>query len=126
MLHYLPTLAFALSLLSCGTAKPCFSRIVSYGDSLSDTGNLFRLTGTMVPPAPYYKGHFSDGKVWVEYLANTLNVPLVNYAFGAATISNQIFPGIVPGTDIQVPSFSDQVNCYLYYSSTYVYLLLFV
>ena len=62
------------------------------GDSLSDQGNGFILTGGTFPPPPYDQ-RASDGPVAVEYLANALGVPLApsasggtNYAvLGAAT-----------------------------------------
>ena len=46
-----------------------------FGDSLSDPGNVFALTGTVsntpyavIPSAPYTTGglHFSNGKTWIE------------------------------------------------------------
>ena len=42
--------------------------IVAFGDSLSDTGNTFLAAGS--PPAPYYQGHYSNGPIWLEYLAS--------------------------------------------------------
>ena len=50
--------------------------IVSFGDSLSDVGNAYLGSG-MTQPAPvsaYYQGHFSNGPIWVEYLAKDLGV----------------------------------------------------
>ncbi|MGB5260026.1 MAG: SGNH/GDSL hydrolase family protein, partial [Gammaproteobacteria bacterium] len=46
-----------------------------FGDSLSDTGNTFALTGGLVPSSvpvtglPYYNGRASNGPVWVDQLA---------------------------------------------------------
>src|SRR5688500_10530276 len=62
------------------------------GDSLSDQGNGFNLTGGTFPPPPYDE-RASNGPVAVEYLASALGVPLTpsttggtNYAVvGAAT-----------------------------------------
>jgi phospholipase/lecithinase/hemolysin len=65
-------------------ARPDYSAVVSFGDSLSDSGNLLALTGT-VPQSPYVAGRFSNGPVAVEYLASSLNKPLDNRAFGGAT-----------------------------------------
>lgn len=82
-----------------------FEQIVIFGDSLSDAGNIFQLTGNVstapylvVPTAPYDIGghHFSNGKTWAERFAarmenNTggkasLKKPGKNgnYAFGGA------------------------------------------
>ena len=42
--------------------------IVSFGDSLSDVGNTY-LAGGVPPSPPYYDGHYSNGPIWLEYLA---------------------------------------------------------
>jgi len=68
-----------------------FDNWAIFGDSLTDTGNAFAVQGFPFPP--YYKGRFSNGPVWVEYLAPMLNFPApvasndggVNYAYGGAT-----------------------------------------
>jgi len=54
-----------------------------YGDSLSDNGNLFALVGQ--PAAPYWNGRASNGPVAVEYLAASLGVPLLDFAWAGAT-----------------------------------------
>ncbi|MET0074879.1 MAG: SGNH/GDSL hydrolase family protein [Candidatus Thiodiazotropha lotti] len=65
-----------------------FERLVVFGDSLSDPGNAFYLTGNalkppysaldqfLVPDAPYARGgnHFSNGKTWVERFAEKLDL----------------------------------------------------
>lgn len=72
-------LGIVLAALIGGDARPSgapFERLVVFGDSLSDTGNA---------------GRFSNGDVWVEYLARTLGLELRprslgggNYAVGGA------------------------------------------
>lgn len=90
------------------------------GDSLSDVGNLYTLSGETDPPSPpYFDGRFSNGPVWTEYLASDLGVSParitspnalttedgINVAFGGATagdinIANPFgttrFPGLSP------------------------------
>lgn len=65
-----------------------YTKVISFGDSMSDTGNLFdsivAFGGKGMPAAPSYKGRFSDGVVVIEAMANALNLPLVNYAFAGA------------------------------------------
>lgn len=70
-------------------------RLIVFGDSTSDNGNLYRFTegahlvyATPVIPKnpPYYQGRFSNGPVWVENLAQALNVPLDDYAYGGAWV----------------------------------------
>jgi phospholipase/lecithinase/hemolysin len=78
-----------LSLFLAGPASSAdFTQVIAFGDSLSDTGNLFQLTSfllpTPVPAAPYFNGRFSNGPLSVEYMASALNVPLVSYAFAGA------------------------------------------
>src|ERR1700737_4373429 len=62
------------------------SRLVVFGDSLSDSGNLFHLIG--IPQPPYWRGHFSNGPVYAEQLARWLKLPLADRAFGGADASN--------------------------------------
>jgi len=59
------------------------SRIVVFGDSLTDPGNAFVLTHQvsvppyqLIPDFPYARGghHFSNGKTWVEQLARGLDM----------------------------------------------------
>jgi len=51
-----------------------YDRLVVFGDSLSDNGNLFLATGGAQPPAPYYQGRFSSGPVFTELLGfNAVN-----------------------------------------------------
>lgn len=64
-------------------ALASFDAVVVYGDSLSDNGNLYGVAG--IPGAPYYQGRRSNGPVAVEYLASSLGVPLVDYAWVGAT-----------------------------------------
>jgi phospholipase/lecithinase/hemolysin len=64
-----------------------FSHTAIFGDSLSDTGNLYRLSGGY-PAAPYYGGRFCNGPLWVEYLSADLGMeykPEDNYAVAGAT-----------------------------------------
>jgi phospholipase/lecithinase/hemolysin len=64
-------LASAFTLLSGGVATAQqYSDVVVFGDSLSDNGNLFAATGTPLPP--FWEGRETDGRVWVEQLANAL------------------------------------------------------
>ncbi len=81
-----------------------FSDIVIFGDSLSDNGNLYTQTQGLVPDArQYYEGRFSNGPVWVEYLADKLQIDgsLYNYAYGGAS-TNSLAP---PGLPSQIDSF---------------------
>jgi phospholipase/lecithinase/hemolysin len=69
------------------------SHIYVFGDSLCDIGNSFDVTKqTLKQPIPatppYFYGRFSNGLVWVEYLAQLLKVnhdQCTNFAVGGAT-----------------------------------------
>jgi phospholipase/lecithinase/hemolysin len=92
-----------------------FSRIVVFGDSLSDAGNLFRLSGGF-PPPPYFEGRASNGRLWVEQLADALGMSIApgdNYAvFGATTgdfnlndgLNGRVCPGLLD--EIAIASFT--------------------
>ncbi|MCK6442773.1 autotransporter domain-containing protein [Elstera cyanobacteriorum] len=84
-----------------------FSGLYVFGDSLSDNGNLFRLTGQ--PPAPYFQGRFSNGPTYAERLPGLLGftyTPSTNYAVGGAltdTSHNAGLPNL--GMQAQVNNF---------------------
>jgi phospholipase/lecithinase/hemolysin len=64
-----------------------FSHLFVYGDSLSDTGRYFYLSGG-APAPPYVDGRYSDGPLWVEYLAASLRMEYQsadNFAVAGAT-----------------------------------------
>jgi phospholipase/lecithinase/hemolysin len=100
--------AFALAFTAPAQA---YSNAYYFGDSLSDTGNVFAATGGAVPAAPYFNGRFSDGPVWVETLASGLGLPLTstasllggnNFAWGGARTSG----GSIPSLLTQVAGFT--------------------
>jgi phospholipase/lecithinase/hemolysin len=59
------------------------SRVVVFGDSLSDTGNLKRRL-LVFPNSPYWYGRFADGPNWTEYLADRTGLAALNQAYGGA------------------------------------------
>ncbi len=80
-LLFLPFAAFA--------STNQFDKIYFFGDSLSDTGNLYRYLGHFLPKSPpYYKGRFSNGPVWSEIVFKDYfrkgDVKDFNYAVGGA------------------------------------------
>ncbi|HEY9615479.1 MAG TPA: SGNH/GDSL hydrolase family protein [Microcoleaceae cyanobacterium] len=84
-----------------------FSHIYAFGDSLSDTGSTFNTTGGTFPPSLLYPGgRFSNGPVWLEYLAPRLGAPLTSFAFGGATTGtvNTTIP-FLPALQSQISSF---------------------
>lgn len=85
------------------------NQLYVFGDSLSDTGTVFRATGGVYPPnPPYFQGRYSNGRVWVEYLADYLELSaeqIKNFAYGGAMIVSDR-NSLVPGLLSQVQSFT--------------------
>lgn len=87
-----------LTVCATNTFAAPFDEIVVFGDSLSDNGNLLLIEDQPKPdPALYYQGRFSNGPVWVEYLAEPprLNLPLHDRALGGAQSDGLIPPGLI-------------------------------
>jgi len=91
MIRALLVLAACLGALPA-SAAPIYSSLYVFGDSLSDNGNAYALSGGIWPPSPPYAGKFSNGPVAAERLAADLGVPLApstqggtNFAVGGAT-----------------------------------------
>lgn len=112
-------MALAISLpLPLATAEPTqaknsVTKIVSFGDSLSDTHNFYRATG--VPPFPYWEGRLSDGPIWIEHLATKLQVPLHQadqYAWLGSMTGNTNFRDI-PQVGLYFPGFEQQIDAFL-------------
>jgi outer membrane lipase/esterase len=80
-----------------------------FGDSLTDSGNTFALTGS--PPPPYFNGRVSNGITFAEYLRSGLAAHAtapgtvrtnLNFAFAGATAA--------PGS--AVPNLTQQIGLY--------------
>ena len=93
-----------------------YSAIYAFGDSLSDVGNVFVGTGGTEPAPPYFAGRFSNGPIWLDYLAAQLGTgPMIpsllggtDYAFGSATTGygpTLSTPSLVPTLVQQVALF---------------------
>ena len=79
-------------------------RIVAFGDSYADDGNVFELTGTPLP-APYATGRFSGGTNYVDTLSTILGVPVDNFAIGGALTDNSNTSGAPLGFQTEWQSF---------------------
>jgi phospholipase/lecithinase/hemolysin len=114
-----------LSLPGISKAESDFSQIYFFGDSLSDPGNVYALTGLiaippyeLIPSAPYAIGghQFSNGKTWAQIFAQNmklghggraaLKAPGTNgnFAFGGARARDTSSP--IPSASTQVGIFS--------------------
>ena len=110
---------FVASLLAAsalGFAAPAqaqrVERIVAFGDSYADDGNLFQILG-IAPQPPFATGRFSGGSNYVDTLGSLLNVPIDNFAIGGALTDNRNTntPGPLPAP--QLPGFVTEWNAYL-------------
>ena len=80
------------------------NKIIVFGDSLSDNGNLFNASQWRFPnPYSWFLGHFSNGLVWTEYLAKEKQVPMYNWAVGGAAGTDQYL--VLTGVNEQVESY---------------------
>lgn len=86
-----------------------FDNIYVFGDSACDTGNLFKLSEYTDPdPKYYWKGRFSNGPMWPDYLQAQYNLKVKNFAYGGAVISTYNYVNLEG-----VPDFADQISEYL-------------
>lgn len=80
----------------------CFNSIISFGDSLADTGNKLHLSLNEIPPPhfarpPYGEtffrrptGRFSDGRIVIDFIAESLGLPLVPAYLGGNDERNNV------------------------------------
>lgn len=80
----------------------------SFGDSLSDSGNLFALARQ--PPTPYFNGRFSNGPVFVELLGQPIAPAATLSSIGGNR--NYAFGGANAGAGGAVPNLAQQIGMY--------------
>lgn len=110
----------ALTLIGGGAANA--QSFVTFGDSLSDNGNLFAVSrGTQPASPPYFAGRFSNGPVFTEILAGEMQRAGAasaagvridpnrnqNYAFGGAR-TDRLDGVSPPGIPTQIDLFVGQ------------------
>lgn len=103
--------------------KSKFTSIVVFGDGLSDMGKWGKITNYQYPPANkgFYESRWTNGKVWIEHVAERLHLPLSlenNFAMGGATtgtynINEPLRKALQLGEDIELNGMLAQVQNYL-------------
>ncbi len=87
----LTAIAFIFSTMVSAAAMP-LNKMVVFGDSLSDNGNLYEYMKHQLPVSPpYFEGRFTNGPVWVELIMKSYypmdsQDHLLDYAFGGAGV----------------------------------------
>lgn len=86
-----------------------FPAMYVFGDSTVDTGNVLIASGGVIPASPpYFAGRFSNGPLWIDWLAAGLGLtadvqPALgggrNFAFATARIAT---PSAVPSVQSQI------------------------
>ncbi len=85
-------------------------RVVAFGDSYVDSGNVFRISNSPFPPV-YPTGRFSGGTNFVDTLERSFGAAQVNFGIGGAlagpgnTGTNNISSPALPGFQFEVASF---------------------
>jgi len=110
----LAALTLAASLATAGAASAqSYNRLVVFGDSLSDNGNLYRASFNTQPTSPpYFQGRFSNGPVFTELLGFNAGVSAagapvsgsINYAYGGSRTDN--FAPFPPGMRQQLTTYT--------------------
>ncbi|HEY9553825.1 autotransporter domain-containing protein [Allosphingosinicella sp.] len=103
-------------LWSAPASAQSVDRIVAFGDSYADDGNLFELIG-IDPPFVYPTGRFSGGTNFVDTMSTLLNAPVDNFAIGGAFTGTSNF-GIAnindnPAAPQGIPGFPTEVGAFL-------------
>lgn len=83
------------------------TQFVVFGDSLSDLGNVYTdsVNQSLLPDPPptYYQGRMSNGPIWVDYLADSLQIARPQASQSAAGATGYAYAGsaIGPGTRVR-------------------------
>jgi len=92
------SLAFDYVPWSASARGAGIDRVVAFGDSLSDTHNLYNASRWRIPNSTsWFAGRFTNGRNWVEYLASDLHLPLYDWAVGGVGVADR---HVLPWADI--------------------------
>ena len=82
--------AFCATSIAAPASAQRVERIVTFGDSLADDGNLFQILPVIPPQAQqtYSTGRFTGGTNYIDTLSDLLDAPVDNFAIGGALTNN--------------------------------------
>jgi phospholipase/lecithinase/hemolysin len=111
--RFLWTAILALTTLGATTRAESITQIVAFGDSLSDVGNTYLAAGIPNYPVNPAPGHYSNGPIWLEYLANRLGIAAptpslaggTDNAWGGAQTGDGLSFMGTPNTGLQISTF---------------------
>ena len=97
------------AMLACTAAQAAsFSSFWALGDSLSDDGNTYALSGGTDPLSPpYFQGRFSNGPVWADHIAGDFaakGLATDNFAYGGSRA--------VPDPAVPLPALPTQLGIF--------------
>ena len=113
----------ALALLPTGLAAQSVTpptKLVVFGASMADPGNVYALSHGYLPAPPYWNGRFSNGPNWVDQLAPMFNLPVatpfvtggLSFAVGGAGTGSGYSKTACLGTTC-APNMGKQIEIYL-------------
>lgn len=116
--HFKSLILVFVLFFNVSTKASMINDMVVFGDSLSDSGNLFLAIG--FPPLPYFEGRFSNGLLYSDLVykglgLGTLTPSLIggnNYAWGGARAIGDVpvQGGAIPGINTQVNNYLNTLN----------------
>jgi len=105
------TVAYQVNTKLEGLFGKRFQFAAIFGDSTSDTGNVYELTdGTWPLSPPNFHGRYGNGPNWADDLKVFLKF---NYAYGSATTDNNFVLGLAKYNTTIVPGILQQVQSYV-------------
>lgn len=114
--HFLTIIGLIICLLCSAQSKASpIDNLVIFGDSLSDSGNLFLATG--YPGTPYFNGKMTNGPNYAELLNNQLGLGTLSPSLAGgnnhAWIGARAGMDVPTGTGAFIPGIESQVSQYL-------------
>lgn len=113
------SLCLAISFFHASHAHAqAFTRVITFGDSLSDVGNVASQTFGISPGSSYYNNRYSNGPLWIDSLSSKLNLGAsvnsrasgYNYATGGTRSGTGY---VTPVVFVNLPNAGQQLTDYL-------------